>query len=418
MNQVETVFLDLVRCGIKGETPTDPVLSAEGWDALLRLAESHRLLPLVLDLSLKLPSCSAALSATGKDGAQKPSGSAWKQNAFAQVSRQIIQENEFLNLILALQAKGLDPVIMKGPACRALYPNGWLRPSVDDDFTVPAEQMAAFHTALLEYGMKPDEPEVDPEQAWEISYHAPNSTLYVEMHKCLFDPNSPVFSTFNTAFADHFQHTSKLQVQDVAVQVMGPTDHLLFLILHAFKHFLHSGFGVRIVADICLFSQKYAEEIDFSRIFQFCQANSCFKFTAAVYRIGSLFLDLQIPEPFQAVEVDEAPLLADMMNAGHLGVQMERLHSANIILGAVSESRMGKRKSNFLKRAVFLPPDRLAGDFPFLKKHPWLVPVAWTRRVWTYLRTTKKYGKQSLTAPLRVGQERLELLKTYDIIQS
>ena len=47
---------------------------------------------------------------------------------------------------------------------------------------------------------------------------------------------------------------------------MTLTDHLLYLILHALKHFLYSGFGIRQVCDIALFSERYRDEIDWSRV--------------------------------------------------------------------------------------------------------------------------------------------------------
>ena len=37
---------------------------------------------------------------------------------------------------------------------------------------------------------------------------------------------------------------------------------ILYLLLHAFKHFLHSGFGIRQVSDIILFSEKYRDQIE------------------------------------------------------------------------------------------------------------------------------------------------------------
>jgi hypothetical protein len=224
--------------------------------------------------------------------------------ALEQAARQAIQENEFLNLILALQKQGLDPVVMKGPVCRNLYPRPLLRPSVDDDLLVADEQTAAYHAALLDFGMTADEPDVDLDKAWELSYHKPNSPLYIELHKRLFDPNSAAFEDFNAPFEGALDRAIPVTIQDVTLKTLAPADHLLFLILHAFKHFLHSGFGMRIIADICLFTWRYGEQIEFAALRAVCDDRRCERFTAAVYRIGEKYLDLPIPEPFAVIEVD------------------------------------------------------------------------------------------------------------------
>lgn len=412
MTRAEEAFLALVRAGIQGEKPADPALDGSEWEAVLELAERHKLLPLVLDAAFGLRSLMA--QGTGK---QPVDVLEQRKTVLDQVGRQAIQENEFLNLILALRARGLEPLVVKGAICRKLYPKPMLRPSVDDDLLIRPEQAAAFHAALQELDLKPDNPRYDPETDWELSYHRPGSPLYVELHKALFDPASPVFASFNSYFADTAAHPARVRIQDVELLTAAPTDHLLFLLLHAYKHFLFSGFGLRIVADVCLFSRGHAAEIDFPAVLAACTDLRCERFAAAVFRIGEKYLDIAAPEAF-GLPVDEAPLLADVLSSGNLGEDIDRLHSAHITLQTVAADRLGARAGGTIRNTVFLPASALSGRYPYLKKCPWLLPVAWVSRTATYAmgRLRRKSGAERPAASLRIGKNRVDLLRAYHII--
>lgn len=423
MKKTEEAFLNLLRAALQEEAPDDPELNPEEWEALLLLSESHKLLPLILDEACGLPSCRAALASDKQKNDQftqeqksPRTHRPWKELALEQFCRQALQENEFLNLMLALRERGLEPVVMKGAVCRALYPKPLLRSSLDDDLMIPEDQVQAYHAALLELGLTADEPDFDPASAWELPYHKQGSPLFVELHKKLFDPTSPVFGGFNLPFEGALDRSVPITVQDVTLRTLAPTDHLLFLILHAFKHFLLSGFGMRIVADVCLYSRQNAGQIDFQRLLSLCEAQSCQLFASAVYRIGEKYLGLPMPEPFAALQVDENELLLDVLDSGLHGEEVDRLHSANITLGAAAAGKTGKPRTGSLRKTLFPSAGKLKNSYPFLAKRPWLLPYAWACRIGAYWKNNKRYGKQSPTATLRIGRERVKLLKIYGVI--
>ena len=411
MTAPEAAFLALLREALSGEKAELPDLTEEDRLELLRLARVHKLLPAILDAAMADPAWVSA------GQMRTPEGKSWTETVLDQVMTQAIQENEFLDLVLSLRARGLEPLVVKGAICRKLYPKPLLRPSVDDDLLIRPEQAAAFHAALQELDLKPDNPRYDPETDWELSYHRPGSPLYVELHKALFDPASPVFASFNSYFADTAAHPARVRIQDVELLTAAPTDHLLFLLLHAYKHFLYSGFGLRIVADVCLFSRGHAAEIDFPAVLAACTDLRCERFAAAVFRIGEKYLDIAAPEAF-GLPVDEAPLLADVLSSGNLGEDIDRLHSAHITLQTVAADRLGARAGGTIRNTVFLPASALSGRYPYLKKCPWLLPVAWVSRTATYAmgRLRRKSGAERPAASLRIGENRVDLLRAYGII--
>ena len=133
MTKEKTTFVNVLGAVLHEQMLADPGPSRKEWEGLLHLAENSKLMPLILDAVCGLPSCRAALSVKPEQMETSVHIPRWRELALEQAAKQAIQENEFLNLILALRERGLEPLVVKGAVCRKLYPKPLLRPSVDDD---------------------------------------------------------------------------------------------------------------------------------------------------------------------------------------------------------------------------------------------------------------------------------------------
>ena len=102
----------------------------------------------------------------------------------------------------------------------------------------------------------------------EVTFYKPDNALKIEVHINIFSTENEVFRNMNDLFEDSKEHTQIKQIEGVEIKIFDPTDNLLFLVLHTFKHFLFSGFGIRMVCDILLFQEKYQDEIHFDDLFK------------------------------------------------------------------------------------------------------------------------------------------------------
>ena len=254
MTRTDEAFLDLMRAALSGKKPSESLdLPLKEWEGLFGLAAGQEVLPLILDACISLPSLKAM---------EPERRSEWQQKAVSSAIRQIVQTNEFLTLVLHAQSRGLNPLVLKGIVCRSLYQKPMLRPSVDEDLLILSEETEAYHTFFLSEDLIPDDPDTDRASADELSYHRRNSPTYIELHKSLFPHASAAYGDLNTLFTGAIDRAVELQVEDVTLRTLAPTDHLLYLICHAYKHFLHSGVGIRQIADMALFANAYGESID------------------------------------------------------------------------------------------------------------------------------------------------------------
>ena len=403
MNAVQAALLCTLRAVLHGEEVPDPGLSGEDWQKLLRLAEEQEILPLICDAVFR---CDSFRSFETGDKQR------FRERTLELAYRQVVQTNEFLTLVLHAQAEGLDPVVLKGITVRSLYPKPMLRPSVDEDLLVSREETEKYHRFFLSEGLEPDEPEADLSSADELSYHKPQSPTYIELHMSLFPPDSDAYGDCNSLFENVSERSVRVQVEDVSLRVLEPTDHLLYLICHAYKHFLHSGVGIRQVCDMGMLAEAYGGEIDWQRLVRGCASIRIDRFAAALFRIAEKHLGFPLPEAFSGYAVDEGPLLTDMLSGGLYGtVDEDRLHSGSITLDAVAAQKLGRGRRS-LAASLFPSASSLAGRYPYLRRRPWLLPLAWAQRAAGYL----KNRKTSAAASVEIGEQRVLLLKQYGII--
>ena len=402
------IFLTVLRSAVCGETLSNvPDLSTEQWEDVFRLALEHELLPLVFDTVYGLTSVKKLEREKYKD---------YREKSLQLAVRQIIQTNEFLTLLLHAQEKGLDPVVIKGVVCRSLYPKPMLRPSVDEDILVPASQVKAFHDFFLQEGLFSDDPDADLNTATELSYHKENSPTYIEMHTEPFPSDSDAYGDLNALFDGALNRTVRVQIEDVSVRTLAPTDHLLYMLCHAYKHFLHGGIGIRQVCDIGMITKRYKTEIDWPDVFSKCKEIRIDRFAAAIFKIGEKYLGFSSPDIFASVNTDEQHLLDDILSGGNFGLSdVDRIHSSTITLEAVGSQRKGKKSRGFFS-AAFPKRKSLEGRYPYLREKPWLLPVAWGQRITGYLLNRKAGIKGNPCRSLKIGRERTDLLKEYGII--
>ena len=115
--------------------------------------------------------------------------------------------------------------------------------------------------------------------------------------------------------------------------------NVLFITLRNID-FLYSGVGIRQVCDIAIFTAQYEAEIDWECIVRDCASIRIDRFAAALFRVADRHLGFTVPEAFSGYDVDEGPLLEDMLAGGMYGTADEdRLHSASITLDAVAAQR-------------------------------------------------------------------------------
>lgn len=397
LTTTETQFLHIARAAISG---SDLPIEKVDWPAVFALAGQQKLLPILFEAVRKMPAAgeNAALFAVTK------------QQVIGQVLNQTVRSAEFADLYRKLRSAGLHPIVVKGQLRSRLYPLKDHRISADDDLYISDAEFMACHEQLLANGLTTDTPVDELATADEVSYTKNGSPLYIELHRHLFDSAEDAHDELNHFFAD------LNPVEMDGLLTMPPHEHLLYLILHAYKHFVRSGIGLRQFCDIGLWAREYHDEIDWQRLHEQCESVHAATFAAASFRIARDYLgiDFDLPMPWDA-SIDVEPLLHDTLCGGVYGSNdLTRLHSSTVTLNAVKASRTGEKSS--VLSTVFPKREYLERRYPYLKKRPYLLPVAWVQRIAHYASEKQSGTDNSASGSIKLGKERIELMKRYGIM--
>lgn len=397
LTTTETQFLHIAKAAISGgDLPAEKV----DWPAIFTLANQQKLLPILFEAVRKTPAAeeNAALFAVTK------------QQVIGQVLNQTVRSAEFSDLYHKLRSAGLHPIVVKGQLCSRLYLLKDHRISADDDLYIPDAEFMACHEQLLANGLRTDTPADELSTADEVSYTKKGSPLYIELHRHLFDSAEDAHDELNHFFTD----INRVEMNSFLA--MPPHEHLLYLILHAYKHFVRSGIGARQFCDIGLWARAYHAEIDWQHLHEQCESVHAATFAAAAFRIAGDYLGIEfdLPAPWSDA-VDAEPLLHDSLCGGVYGSNdLTRLHSSTVTLNAVKASRTGEKSS--VLRTVFPKREYLERRYPYLKKRPYLLPVAWAQRLAHYASEKQSGTDNSASGSIKLAKERIELMKRYDIM--
>ena len=397
LTSTETQFLHIAKAAVSGGA-----LPAENvdWPAIFTLANQQKLLPILFE----------AARATPAAGENAVLFAVTKQQVIGQVLNQTVRSAEFADLYRKLRSAGLHPIVVKGQLCSRLYPQTDHRISADDDLLIPDGEFMACHEQLLTNGLTTDTPADELASADEVSYTKKGSLLYIELHRHLFDSSEDAHDDLNHFFTDINP------VETDGFLAMPPHEHLLYLILHAYKHFVRSGIGLRQFCDIGLWARAYHVEIDWQRLHEQCESVHAATFAAAAFCIAGDYLGIEfdLPAPWDG-SIDVEPLLHDTLCGGVYGSNdLTRLHSSTVTLNAVKASRTGEKSS--VLSTVFPKREYLERRYPYLKKRPYLLPVAWMQRIAHYASEKQSGTDNSASGSIKLGKERIELMKRYGIM--
>lgn len=333
-----------------------------------------------------------------------------KSIATNQVAEQIGRNLDIQHIYHRMREHDLHPIMLKGPLCSELYPKSSHRITADFDLFIAEEEFDACHQILTDFSMIPQSSKDDLNQDYEISYFSRDKKICVELHHALFDEQQ-LNAFFNDAFSQGQEHGDVL--------TLSPGLHMLFLVLHAYKHFIFSGVGIRQVCDIGLWAREYGNEIDWQWLFNCCDSVDAAIFAASVFQIArkDIGISFEIPEYWINTARESEPLLLDMFDGGIYGSEsLTRLHTATATVNAVKASR-GDKKRYSLVQSIFLPREKMQGKYSYVKKYPVLLPIAWMERIGGYIIETMKKEESSATGSVQLIKKRMQLLRDYGVVK-
>ena len=412
MEKVNLQFLDLLKSSLNNDIYEGGDIDSQDLKQIYNLAQMHHVVPMIYGV---------LHNEEFFKNADENFKMMFKQVAFKLVVSQIQRSNRFLELYKILKEKNIEAIVFKGIIFRNMYNNPDDRMSSDEDILVKKEDYEKLKDILCGEGLEFIEKEGN-----ECAYLCRNTGLCIEVSTSLFSHESKAYGHLNRLFDDIFEKSITINIDGVDLKTLSHEQHLIYIVFHNMKHFLHGGFGIRQVADFSKYIETYGQFIDWEKFWSDLKILNYdtfalnlidislkylgFDYTKAIYPKGVRDFNIIINSKDYYINSDD--LISDILSAGVFGGSTkERKHTALMTLNAVEDQKNGNRF-----KAIFPSVDYLKGNYTYLQKHPILLPIAWTQRIFSYIKRNKN-NTTSYINTMELGKQRIELLKEYKIIK-
>lgn len=283
MNQEQEWFLTLVRLGIGGDIHLDTLPDCINWKSLQDLATRQGLFAIVFDGVEQLPQTS------------RPPLTTWlRWIGVVQIEEERYNQQwcEACKMAQLFHRNGIRTYVLKGNVVSECYPKPAHRVSADFDcFMLPVE----CESDVWEMGnglIEKEGYEVERIFYKNSTFHLPG--LMVENHRYLVPFRGNKTLRKLEQFLQNELLNSKPLSSDLFHQtfLMRPPVMVtaLFLIEHAYSHFLHEGLTWRHVLDWAMFSRKNKKEIDWNALDALINEFGFRRFYDAYQQMGKLLL--------------------------------------------------------------------------------------------------------------------------------
>lgn len=404
-NQTEN-FLNIIRYAVNGTNLQDlPILKEPvDWKRLGELGMSHNLFALFHEVAYKYPDYEKSAD--------------YKKNervALGIVAGQVRRTARFLELYREFLKEDLHPIVMKGIICRQLYGQyEEHRPSGDEDILVKKNEFYKVKAVMERCGYECTQPNVTVaqlEKLQDVGFREKRSGFLIEVHTNLMGHRNKIRSRMGESFNDVFEHTRTVLVRDELLTTMSHTEHYLFLVLHAYKHFSTGGVGVRQLLDILMYQQKYEQEIDWKWIENELIDNQVISYLGDLQYIGVNYLGFNVGVRFESCNPKE--LLEDIIEVGVFGEQGE----AGQLASSINLGTAGLKKNSIFTwlRVGFPTLKFMMNEVPELEEKPWLLPKEWIKRWIRFIKRAKKYDGNLIADSVKKSEKRKKLLERYNM---
>ena len=396
--------MHLFSCGVHG---TEPDIKREyNINETLRLSSEQGLYPFVF-LSLEKLYNKNKLNITADEFI-------YLKSQYMQVLFSSMRKNAAVNeAVCQLNKKGVQICMLKGQVLAGLYSVPEARVSGDTDLLLkfPTDEEKAC-SALKEKGF-------EIIKRPHTSHHAMckrQDTGLIELHLSLYDE---IFEDiwFKNKGEKPEEYISFTTNEGYTYNTLNHTDNAIFITLHAFKHFLSQGVGIRQIMDMLLFNKAYKDKINWEKYFNTLQKLRFKKLYNHLEAIGNMYLGFS-GENASDVSMDVVcQILTDIETGGAFG---KKDKTRKDFYKEATHKRSGKTDdeyNEYIKRwqgkisfanRFFPPLSQMKKQYSVLNKRAWLLPVLWIIRLFKIL-------KYKLT-PQKINDNRLNLLKNLDII--
>lgn len=344
-----------------------------------------------------------------------------------------LHRSAIIKLMEEMEAAGIHAVLLKGYAICDCYALPESRTSSDADIWVDPKDEDRACEFMRKQGFT-----VDPR--WKNGHHAVchhPALGCVELHVILYDEIVEDVWFGKMDGSEYVRDSHMLiESEDGKYYTLGYTDHFIFLALHMIKHFILSGLTLQMMLDVALYFKKHAEKIDTDRVWNtisslhYDKLFNCILWAMVQY-CG--FSKTDFPGICSEASEQVETILDDLEEGGWMGYADKaaredgwKEYNRQILMKNKSKLQywlyMLRWNMGLYMKALFPTKQALAVRYPYILKHPFLLPYAWLHRL--IFRGSKAVKNGALTNYIvsdeqhtsSTGKERIKMFQNLNML--
>ncbi len=302
-------------------------------------------------------------------------------------------------------------VLLKGISLAAFYPVPEYRKLGDVDIYINDKEMFNRASALLlANGCTKDDEISDHHQGYLYKVPQTGRTMILELHYRIVGlyQYTPANKIVDAVFASGAFTPIMQKVNDRSYPVLPPTEYTFYMIHHMLKHYLYSGFGIRLLCDFSFYLEHNYADIDFAKIHTWCEESKILHLYEIILETCRIYLGMPetIDSKIHYSKNDCEAFITQLLEDGDVSP-----NNGPTLVGSGSY-----KKINFL---TYFKEGHLQMHvrFPKLGKCPLLWPALWMITFVCFLHNTYTLRNTTLKETLRSfkqDNQRSKLLRIFD----
>lgn len=271
---------------------------------------------------------------------------------------------------------------MKGISLAASYPVPEYRKLGDLDLYINDKD--AFHCAeqiLHENGYLDEEELSDHHTTYRYTFEKTGRSFLLELHYRVVGvyQYKPANQLIDEVFSAENLKAETQEINGSSYHVFPPTEYVFYMIHHMLKHYLYSGFGIRLLFDFSFYLEQHAQEVDFAKIHRWCQQSHILHLYESVLETCRIYLNLpEMIDPDVHYDLSDCDaFLSRILEDGDLGAD-------------VSQELVGSHSYKKVNLLTYFREGHLQMKvrFPKAGRCPLLWPMLWPITFFCFLKNT------------------------------
>lgn len=292
----------------------------------------------------------------------------WRQARDKAIRKNILLNAERQRILEYLESIGCWYMPLKGSLLQFDYPKFGMRQMSDNDILFDEAFQEQIHDHMIGQGY-----EAEVYQKGNHDAYMRKPVYHFEMHKSLF--MNSMASEFSSYYRDIKKKIKKDADNDFGFH-FSVDDFYIYMVIHAYKHYLYSGIGIRNLLDVYVYLNRHREEMDWEYVNSEMQKIGAFHFEQECRNLSEKLF--AVPQADPGLSDSEMGILEIYFSSGTYGTSQAAVENAL----RSQENRSGKvSKIRYLLRRLFPSVQYMIDMEPRLEKKRWLIPLAYIRRL-------------------------------------